>query len=86
MAEDDRTRRKRLKYRSIYRGNKELDIIFGAFARKYLDDLDAVQLDRFETLLEADDLDIYNWLVGRTPIPPEYDHDVLAMLRDAHLS
>lgn len=86
MAEDDRTRRKRLKYRSIYRGNKELDIIFGAFARKYLDGLDAAQLDRFETLLEADDLDIYNWLVGRTPIPPEYDHDVLAMLRDAHLS
>jgi antitoxin CptB len=86
MVEDDRTRRKRLKYRSIYRGNKELDIIFGAFARKHLDGLNAEQLDRYETLLEADDLDIYNWLVGRTPIPQEYDHDVLAMLRDAHLN
>lgn len=86
MAEDDRTRRRRLKYRSIYRGNKELDIMFGAFARKYLDTLDAEQLDRYESLLDAEDLDIYNWLVGRTSIPPEYDHDVLAMLCDAHLT
>ncbi len=85
MAEDEQTRRKRLKFRSLYRGNKELDIIFGAFARTCLQSLDSAQLDRYEALLQAEDVDIYNWLVGRAPIPAEYDNDVFAMLQKAHL-
>ena len=50
---DIETRRKRLLYRSIYRGNKENDILLGQFARAHIASLDAAELDQYERLLEA---------------------------------
>jgi antitoxin CptB len=81
MTEDQHTRRKRLRYRSRYRGNKEMDLILGAFAERYLDGLSDDELDQYERLLEADDLSVYNWIAGRAPLPPEFDTAVMARLR-----
>ena len=51
-------RRKRLLYRSIYRGNKENDILLGQFARAHIAEFTAAELDQYERLLAIGDNDI----------------------------
>jgi antitoxin CptB len=73
-------RRKRLLYQSIYRGNKENDIILGRFARAHLGEFGAEELDQYEKLLANGDNDIFDWLSGRADVPPEKDSAVLRKL------
>jgi antitoxin CptB len=82
MDVDIETRRKKLLFRAQRRGFKEVDLIFGAFADAHLAGLDGGQLDRFEALLAVPDWQVYGWLVGETPAPPEHDNDVFALLRE----
>ena len=49
-------------YRSVYRGNKENDILLGQFARAHIATFDAAELDQYERLLEAGDNDIFDWV------------------------
>ena len=74
------TRRKRLLYRSVYRGNKENDILLGQFARAHIADFSAAELDQYESLLNTGDNDIFDWVVGRAAIPPASDTPVLRKL------
>ena len=74
------TRRKRLLYRSVYRGNKENDILLGQFARAHIAEFDAAELDQYESLLSAGDNDIYDWVAGKAVVPPEADSPVLRKL------
>ena len=80
MVEDLELRRRRLKYRSKHRGTKELDLLLGVFAERQLDVMSARELDLYEAILDADEVDIYAWLVGRTPVLPAYDNDVMRRL------
>ena len=73
-------RRKRLLFRSWHRGTREADLILGSFAEAHLAAFDEAQLDRYETLLDTPDPDIFDWITGRCPPPPESDHDVARML------
>ena len=73
-------RRKRLLYRSVYRGNKENDILLGQFARAHISGFDAAELDQYERILSAGDNDIYDWVAGKAEIPPEQDTPVLRRL------
>lgn len=74
------TRRKRLLYRSTYRGNKENDILLGQFARAHIDDFGAAELDQYERLLEVGDNDIYDWVSGKTAVPADQDTPVVRKL------
>jgi antitoxin CptB len=74
-------RRKRLLFRCWHRGTQEGDLIFGRFAEAYLADFDLAQLERFETLLDCTDPDLYDWIVVGIAPPEEYDHDVMCLLR-----
>jgi len=74
------TRRKRLLYRSIYRGNKENDILLGQFARAHIAEFDSSELDQYERLLSAGDNDIYDWVSGKTAVPVDSDTPVLRKL------
>jgi antitoxin CptB len=74
------TRRKRLLYRSVYRGNKENDILLGQFARAHIATLDAAELDQYERLLAAPDNDIFDWVSGQAEVPLEADTPVLRKL------
>ena len=74
------TRRKRLLYRSVYRGNKENDILLGQFARAHIAGFTAAELDQYERLLQAGDNDIYDWVSGKAAVPPEADTPVLRKL------
>lgn len=81
MSEDIEIRRKRLIYRSKYTGMKETDLLLGRFASAHLPGFDEEQLDEFEALLAAGDVNIYVWAVGREPVPEEYDTGVMRLLQ-----
>jgi antitoxin CptB len=73
-------RRKRLLYRSIYRGNKENDILLGQFARAHISTFDAAELEQYERILGAGDNDIFDWVTGKAEIPADHDTPVLRRL------
>jgi antitoxin CptB len=81
LSETAETRRKRLLYRSRYRGQLEADLLIGSFAAVYVLTMDEGQIGRLEALLEESDADILAWVAGGRPVPARHDHDVLAMLR-----
>jgi len=73
-------RRKRLLYRSRYRGTLETDHLIGRFAARHLAGMDSGQLYRWEVLLELDDPDLFDWATRRRSVPPEHDSDVMRLL------
>jgi antitoxin CptB len=73
--------RKRLLFRARHMGTNENDIFFGGFAEAHLAGMTDEQVRRFETLLEANDPDLFNWVTGAKPVPPEHDNDVMALLK-----
>ncbi|HEY1962837.1 MAG TPA: succinate dehydrogenase assembly factor 2 [Rhizomicrobium sp.] len=75
------TRRKQLLFRCRRRGFKELDLIFGVFARKHLNALDAVELEQLDQLLNVPDDDVYGWLRGHEAVPAGYDTSVFDKLK-----
>jgi antitoxin CptB len=70
-------RRKKILFRSWHRGTKEMDIILGNFADKYIKDLSDAQLDAYENLLEVPDLDVYNWIIGKEDAPANAPYGAL---------
>lgn len=70
-------RRKKLLFRSWHRGTRELDLIFGSFADAAIETLDDVELDDYERLLNLQDSDLMDWLLGARPLPPEIDSPLL---------
>ncbi len=78
MTQDD-IRLKRLKYRAWHRGFREADLILGPFADRYAETFTAEQLDSLEALLEHPDQDLYEWIVERTPTPPEVDGEMMRL-------
>ena len=53
--------KKKLIYRSNYRGTKEMDILLGGFVKKYIDIFDKIQLIELEKFLDFDDEIILNY-------------------------
>lgn len=80
-TEDLATRRKRLVFQSGHRGIKEADILLSHFAASHLDQLTPEQLDRYETLLEEQDIDLVAWIGKLRPAPEHLQTDVLALLQ-----
>lgn len=81
-AQDLEIRRKRLVYQANHRGTQESDLIVGGFARRYLQDFDAADLDRFEALIAVPDADLMDWLSGRAEPPEEAKGRVLNLMID----
>ena len=73
--------RRQLRFRSWHRGTKEADLLLGTFADAQLERMTADQLQRFSELLAVPDADLYDWATGRSPVPAEYDTDVMALLK-----
>ena len=58
--------KKKIIYRSNYRGTKEMDKLLGAFTNKYIDKLSVENLYYLEKLLDLDDNNLYNFYNGLT--------------------
>ena len=56
--------KKKIIYRSNYRGTKELDKLLGAFTKKYVEILSLKDLNDLEKLLDIDDTNLYNYYNG----------------------
>ena len=53
--------KKKIIYRSNYRGTKEMDKLLGSFTKKYIDKLDKKDLFDLEKLLNIDDDNLYKY-------------------------
>ena len=53
--------RKKIIYRSKYRGTKEMDKLLGNFVSKYIDYLNDDELKKLETFLHVDDDALYRF-------------------------
>jgi antitoxin CptB len=56
--------KKKIIYRSNYRGTKEMDKLLGAFTKQYIDKFNANDLNELIKLLEIDDNNLYNFYNG----------------------
>jgi antitoxin CptB len=61
MSNKLETLKKRLVYRSSYRGTKEMDILLSSFVNKYINKLDENHLLELEDFLNFDDETIFNF-------------------------
>ena len=56
--------KKKIIYRSNYRGTKEMDKLLRAFTNKYINKLNIDNLHYLEKLLDLDDNNLYNFYNG----------------------
>ena len=56
--------KKKIIYRSNYRGTKEMDKLLSAFTKKYINELKKEDLIDLEKLLDLDDNTLYNFYNG----------------------
>ena len=56
--------KKKIIYRSNYRGTKEMDKLLGSFTKKYIEILNLKDLADLENLLDIDDANLYNFFNG----------------------
>ncbi|NWI92219.1 SDHF2 factor, partial [Pitta sordida] len=59
-------------------------LLLSLFAKEHLGRMSEEQLSRYDRLINepSNDWDIYYWATEAKPAPPEFEHDVLAMLRE----
>ena len=55
--------RKKLLFRSLHRGTKEMDILLGGFFKEWGNSLNESELIEFQSLLELTDKVISDWLI-----------------------
>ena len=56
--------KKKIIYRSNYRGTKEMDKLLGKFVKKYINDLQKEELIDLDKFLNIDDTNLYNFYNG----------------------
>ena len=64
MTADIEQIRKKIVYRSNYRGTKEMDKLLGAFTKKYINQFSLDDLSKLDKLLDIDDTNLYNFYNG----------------------
>ncbi|EDW00786.1 GH20828 [Drosophila grimshawi] len=76
-------RKQRLLYQSRKRGMLENDLLLSTFAHKYLKDFDEDETAIYDELINgvSNDWDIYYWATGVKPTPPQYETDIMELLK-----
>tara|TARA_B100001769_G_C22040353_1_gene559119 strand:+ start:338 stop:601 length:264 start_codon:yes stop_codon:yes gene_type:complete len=77
---DLETYKKKIIYKASHRGSKEMDILLGNFINKYVELFNKNELQQFDLILDNDDDDIYQWILGKSDIPNEYQNRVFSLL------
>jgi antitoxin CptB len=57
--------KKKILYRSIHRGFKEMDLLLGSFVKKNIEKFDNKDLDDLDKLLSIEDEIIYKWYFNK---------------------
>ncbi|XP_033326892.2 succinate dehydrogenase assembly factor 2, mitochondrial [Megalopta genalis] len=81
--ENSTVKRARLIYQSRKRGMLENGLLLSTFVKKYLSDFNDEQLQMYDRLinLPSNDWDIFYWAIGSKPTPPEFDNEVMDLLK-----
>ena len=74
-------RRRKLTFRAWRRGFKEMDLLMGTFADKYIEDMSDAELDAFEALLAVEDWDVFGWITGTKEVPAVNQGPILERLK-----
>ena len=74
--------KKKIIYRSTYRGTKELDKLLSSFTRSILNELSDDELLDLSSLLELDDENLYNFNQGLKTTVTIKDNKVSKLFRD----
>ena len=77
---DLETYKKKIIFKASHRGSKEMDILLGNFINKYIELFNENELSLFNAILECDDDDIYQWIIGKKEIPNQYSNRVFSLL------
>jgi len=72
----------KIKYRSGYRGTKEMDILLTSFVKSVINKLDENKLDKLNDFLKCNDEDIYNYYLNGTLIPNFDDDEILNLFKE----
>ncbi|KAH8290366.1 hypothetical protein KR054_002340 [Drosophila jambulina] len=74
----------RLLYQSRKRGMLENDLLLSTFVAKFLRDFNAEQTAQYDRLINgvSNDWDIFYWATETKPTPPEFDTEVMRMLKE----
>ena len=57
--------RKKILYRSEYRGIKETELLLNSFVKKYINDFGIVELKQLDDLLNTDDDSLFKWYLNK---------------------
>jgi len=74
---------KQLLYRSIHRGCKETDFLIGEFAKEKIATFNEAKLELFQSFIQEDDLQIYDWILNKE-LPPQHYLEIKEDLRQFH--
>ena len=74
--------KKKIIYRSNYRGTKEMDKLLGAFTKKYIDELDNEDLFDLEKLLNIDDDNLYKYFKNQITDIEFEDNNVNSLFKN----
>ena len=77
-------RRRRILFRAWHRGTREMDLMVGQFCDSELGELPESDLDDLERLMDAPDPNVFSWLSGEHPVPPDHDRPVFHKIRAFH--
>jgi len=57
--------KKRILYRSEYRGIKEMELLLNSFVKKHINDFSIVELKQLDDLLNFDDDSLFKWYLNK---------------------
>ncbi len=72
----------KIKYRSLYRGTKEMDILLSTFVSKVINLLSLEELKKLDNFMNCDDEDIKNFYKNKIPIPLFDDKKILNLFSE----
>ncbi len=57
--------KKKILYRSEYRGIKETELLLNGFIKKYINDFSITELKQLDDLLNVDDDNLFKWYLNK---------------------
>jgi antitoxin CptB len=74
--------KKKIIYRSSYRGTKEMDLLLTSFVSSIINTLSIKELKKLDDFLNCDDEDIYNFYLNNVPILKFNDKKLLYLFKN----
>ena len=74
--------KKKILYRSEYRGTKEMDLLLSNFVKKYINVFDIDELKQLDELINFDDDSLFKWYLNKKSTIKVPNNKVWSLLRN----